>query len=555
MVNDLFGIKLIYPSSESNVQFVALPRLRLDMDNGNSAFDGKISNIDGTISTYVSSDGEIGFIEYEPSSGNDANLQMLPSSLSSDGHEVAIELDCDLNHQETRDQGYVHDSAEWQNVEMTSHFFVKAVDSAKGYVLFEARNGYDGNKGGCCQGTAYGVRLFWDTGADKGKFAFYKQEFTNSLVELPKRSQTVIPSFYQTRFAAKFIIYNIQPNRVRLELWLSPAALGYPEHPYSNQWTKVGFDEDYVGRDWTNGGDECNATAEDAPITWANLFVSWGWKDGNVVQFMYTSAREIDFEGSFGEDPEPEPDPDPENPDPEDPGTPEPPPPDAEPPKLPTTLSRRLTLRREIISNKLCSCDGVNPDVPVPPDPNPGGGGGGGGTGTFITLYNVPLVTTDFARLSLSAGSTSNFLRFGQGVTQTSSNWMGKSINRVEITLASVGAPTGGTGGGVHCRVRKASDDTIAATLTPVATTSEIIPAGKVFIFENLTNTYKMVLNDKLLFEFDGGNATNYVKVFRTTQPETTGTKVVWQANNQDPGEYSNAPAIDLCARVYTLTP
>jgi hypothetical protein len=559
MVNDIFGIRLLYPSSTSNEQFLALPRTQNELEQS-QIFATKISSIDGTLSAFVNNSGQIGWLEYEPNDGNDVQMLLLPSSLTASDGELEIAVDCDLNHEEAANQGYVNDQGEWQNVEITSHFFVKEVDSAKGYILLEARNGYDGNDGGCCQGTAYGVRLYWDTGSNKGTFVFYKKEFTGSLILSPVHAQelpAVIPSFYQTWFAAKFVIYNnTTGDRVRLELWLSPAALGYPEHPFSNQWKRVGMEEDYVGKGWGEGGGECDATADDAPITWAAPFASFGWKDGKVIQFMYTSAREIDPAGSFGEDPEPEPPTEePENPEPTDPGTPPTAPPDAEPPLTPTTLTKRLTIRREVINNKLCSCDGVDPTVPVPPGGGTGGGGGGGGTGTLLTLYNVALNTSGFARLALVAGSTTNYLRFGQGVTQTSSPWIGKSINRVEITIADEGNPTGGTGGGVHCRIRKASDDSIAATLSPVASETEILNAGKVFIFENLTNTYKMAFNDKLLFEYDGGNSTNYVKIFRTQQPVTTGTKIVWQTNAQDPGEYSDAPALDICARVYTLTP
>jgi hypothetical protein len=567
MVNDIFGIKLLYPSSESNEQYVAVPQKTSEIQN-NDVFGSRISNVKGTISAFTAPDGTIGFFEYEPDDGNDVKMEFLPSSLSANEGEVEIALDCDLNHEETTSQGYVNDSAEWKNVEIQSHFFVKAVDSPKGYLFFEARNGYSGDKGGCCQGTAYGVRLFWDNAtADKGTFAFYKQEFTNSLVDLPKQTQTRIPTFYQKWFAVKFVIYNVPPNfdRVKLELWLSPTELGYPAHPYSNQWAKVGEAEDYVGRDWTSGGDECDAVEDDAPITWAAPFCSFGWQDGKVIQFMYTSAREIDPEGSFGEDPEPNPNPDPgqgvPNPDPTPPEIPPTPPTDAEPPLTPTTMTKRLTLRREVVNNRLCSCDGTQ--TTVPPGGGGGGGtggggtgGGGGGTNTFITLYNVPLDSTaSFASLAKVTGSSTFYLRFGQGVTQTSSNWINKSINRVEITIADQGNPTGGTGGGVNCVIRKASDDSIAATLSPVATETDILNTGKVFVFENLTNTYKMAFNDKLLFEYDGGNSTNFVKIFRREQPTTTGTKIVWQANDQDAGEYRNAPSLDCCMRVYTLTP
>jgi hypothetical protein len=573
MVNDKFGIKLLYPSSTTNEQSLFFPDRSSELQSSGN-LQSKVTNLQGTMSTFVSGD-IIGWYEFEPENGDDVKMLFLPSSLTSEDNEITIDVNCDLNHEEAASQGYVNNSGEWQNIEMTSHIFVKTVNKPTGYIIMEARNGYDSDKkGGCCQGTAYGVRLFWDTSATKkGKFEFYKKVFTGAEEESQLFTQdlpVVIPSFYQEWFGAKFCVYNVpvtgggQSDRVRLELWLTPVIFANPGHALSNLWKKVGIEEDYAGKGWNDAGGECDALEDDSPITWATPFVGFGWKDGTVIQFNYTSCREIDVAGTFGEDPEPPPNPNPgpglPDPDPIPPTTPDPQPPDAEPPLTPTTMTKRLTIRREVINNKLCSCDGIQSEDPTtPPGGGTGGGGtgggGGGGTGTLLTLYNVALNTASFARLAKVTGSTTLYLRFGQGVTQTNSVWIGKSINRVEITIADQGNPTGGTGGGVSCVIRKGSDDTIAATLSPIATETEILNAGKVFIFENLTNTYKLVFGDMLLFEYDGGDTNNYVKIFQTEQPVTTGTKIVWRANNQDAGEYSDAPALDICARVYTLTP
>jgi hypothetical protein len=509
--------------------------------------------------------------EFEPSSSkSDVEFYILPSSLTiSSNRELQVDVDCNLNHQEAHDRGYTVDQGEWRNVEITSWFFVKEVTDKDGFIFIEARKGMvddDDAPGDCCQFTSYGVKIFWNNAdADKkGKFQFFKSQMGGGTVELDEQSAISagpeFSTFYQHWFGVKFCVYNKTPTEVRIELWLSIANITRnPTLPENNRWVKVGDIGDFPGRGWGEWGKECDAETKDFPITWAAPLILFGWKKtGQVVRFINTSFREIDINGSFGEDPIPDPDPLPDpgipDPDPVDPGTPPPAPPDATPPQFPTTMTKRLTLRREIINNRLCSCDGVSTDVPVPPGGG-GGGSGGGGTGSLITLYNVALNTSGFARLALVANSTTNYLRFGQGVTQTSSSWINKSINRVEITIADEGNPTGGTGGGVHCRIRKASDDSIAATLSPVASETEIVAAGKVFVFENLTNTYKMAFNDKLLFEYDGGNSTNYVKIFRTQQPVTTGTKIVFQTNAQDAGEYLDEPSLDICARVYTLTP
>lgn len=572
MVNDEFGIVLKYPSSDSNQQYVSFP-IRFSTLNQTQVLQNKVANIAGSFAVNSFND-IILWYEFAPSSGNDSKFLILPSSMSITDGRVSLDVDCELDHQQTSSQGYVNNPAEWQDVEMTSHLFVKTVDSIAGYVFLEARNGYDGDEGGCCQGTAYGVRLYWDNGADKGKFAFYKKEFTGSVNVLAKQSQSKLSTFYQEWFGVKFVIYNTTANRVKLELWLTPATFANPSHATSNSWTKVGEIEDFAGKNWTSGGDECNASTDDAPITWATPFVAMGWQDGKVIQFNFTSFREIDPNGSFGEDPPPPenqppfPDPTLPDPDPEPPTVPGEQPPDATPPAMPQTLTKRLTIRREVVNSITCSCDGIQPPpVEPPPGGDPGGGtdppgggdpGGGGGSGTLTQIYNVPVNQTGFGRLAKVANSTSYYLRYGQACTRTSSTWIGKSINRVEITIGKVGNPTGGTGGGVHCRIRTGitgGNDAVVATLTPVASETQITAAGTVLVFENLTNTYKMVLNDKLMFEYDGGDINNYIKIFRVTESSQSGTKILFQDNSQEAGEYGDIPDLDMCARIWTLTP
>jgi hypothetical protein len=562
MVNDEFGLKLIYPSSTTNEQYLSFPK-SLNVLNQSGILQKKVP-VSGTFTVNAVSD-TIFWYEFTPKNNNNRRIFILPSSLTigSNGN-LEMDVNCEMNHTEAHDRGYTNDSGEWQNVEMTSWFFAKTVSSSGGYIFLEARVGKGGDEdGGCCQDTGYEVRLFLDQGATKGKFDFTKTHFTGAAERLPEQSQTVVSTFYQKWFGVKFIIYNTAAERVRLELWLTNVDFLAPSSAISNAWTKVGEVEDYRGKGWGRGGKDCDAPTDDYPITWAAPLISFGWVGADVVQFMNTSFREIDKDGTFGQDPPPPeppsnfPDPTIPDPDPDPPTTPDPQPPDAEPGQTPTTLTRRLTLRREVINNRMCSCDGIQQpdDNPVPPDPPPGGGGGGGGTGTLSQMYNVALNTSGFATLSTVSGSSSHYLRFGQAVTQTSSSWLNKSINRVEITIGKQGSPSGGTGGGIHCRIRKGADDSIAATLTPIVAPNDVTTEGKLFVFENLTNTYKLVFNDKLLFEFDGGDANNYIKIFRTTQPTTTGTKIMWRTNNMDPGEYDDAPDLDLCARVFTLTP
>jgi hypothetical protein len=60
-----------------------------------------------------------------------------------------------------------------------------------------------------------------------------------------------------------------------------------------------------------------------------------------------------------------------------------------------------------------------------------------------------------------------------------------------------------------------------------------------------------MKYEDKLLFEYDGGDHNDYIKIFRRDDQPNTGTKIVWQDNRMDPGEYDYNASLDLCARIY----
>lgn len=589
MVTDEFGIKLLFPSNKNNFQYYAFPTKKSEAEV--SLRENVISR--GTFTFFTLPEwgvtDKVFSIEYietfeqiktqyidEEDFRNvenpvNATIQVYSSAFHYDpahGGTGGVEVDpmCEQDHQTSHEQGYSRSVAEFRNIETTTYFFVDEIDSKEGYIFFEARsnNNHPGWDSECCSDHGYGVRLYTSEQSDyKGKIAFYKRTFSGGQKVLGKQSQSpnVISSFYQKAFGVKFIIYNpdYESNeRVRMELWLANNVnWEHPELESSNAWTKVADIEDYVGKHWTSFGKECGADHDDQPITWAAPFVSFGWRKVRHAKFMYTSFREIDINGSFGEDPIPQPDPtpDPTLPPPPPPVIiPEPPPPiDAEPPQTVTTLSKRLTLRRELVNSSTCVCNGVKTDVGVPPDPDPGGGGGGG-TGTISKLYDVPLSTKGFAKLAKVSGSTAYYLRFGQIVSMPNSPWLNKRIVRVEITIAEEKDPRGGTGGGVHCRIRKSSDDSIAATLSPVATEENIKDAGIVCQFENLQNTYQMKFNDKLLFEYDGGNTSNYIKIFRRADQKNDGTKIVWQSNADDAGEYHNNSTFDICARVYYVT-
>src|SRR5688500_20287489 len=95
---------------------------------------------DGTFSSAVSGD-LIGWWEYEPEDeGDDTEISILPSSMHATNGQVETELDCDLDHTEAAEQGFAVVQDGWRDIEITSHFFVKTISKASGYIFFEARS-------------------------------------------------------------------------------------------------------------------------------------------------------------------------------------------------------------------------------------------------------------------------------------------------------------------------------------------------------------------------------------------------------------------------------
>ena len=415
MVTDEFGIKLLYPSNKLNFQYYAFPTkkslatvsLRENViSRGVFTFftlpewgvTDKVYSIEYVetfeqIKTQYLDEEDFRNVENPVN----ATIQIYSDAFQYDpghGGTGGVEVDpfCEQNHKVSHEQGYSRSPNEFRNVEYTSYFFVDEVDAKDGFLFIEARsnNNHPGWDAQCCSDHGYGVRLFTGTESTyKGKIAFYKRTFSGGqkiLPSLPQTPNVIIDTFYQKAFGVKFVIYNpdYETNeRVRMELWLATVDWEHPESEASNGWTKVAEVEDFVGKGWSSFGKECGAEHSDQPITWAAPFVSFGWRKVRHAKFMYTSFREIDINGNFGEDPIPQPDPDqdPTLPDPVPPVVlPEPAPPvDSEPPLTPSTLTKRLTLRRELLNSSSCVCNGVKTDVGVPPDPDPGGGGGGGG--------------------------------------------------------------------------------------------------------------------------------------------------------------------------------
>ena len=110
----------------------------------------------------------------------------------------------------------------------------------------------------------------------------------------------------------------------------------------------------------------------------------------------------------------------------------------------------------------------------------------------------------------------------------------GKDLKRIEWPLRKVGAPTGP----VTIVIRNADDDTIAKTMgtfdaSTVQTTTNYITV------ENTSTTHNLVINDRIMVEYDDGDSDNYLIGWMMNE-QPNGAKVTRRANTDSAGSYGD---------------
>lgn len=509
---DQYGIKKIYPDAKVNPQSLFIPMKERDIDNSNF-FDRIELEEDLTFNEDTS-----GNIKYWELSDNE---KVRFHFLTSGG--APSRGDCDLNQGRANERGYMFKQTDWKNYEQTGFFFVKKVNEDDNRIILKGRSGNHHSEGSaCCCGSAYILRNFWGTSSsDKGKIQFAKEEWHVSYDSLDKKSQNVIDTFYQKWFGVKMCVYNKKINgkdSVVIEHWLCPSD---SPSDFTN-WTLVNKTVDFRGFGWNSGGKRCGMPAADEPFLYGAYFVTFRWDGADSIQFKYLSVREIDPEGSFGDGG----DDDDDNPDQ---GT----------PPEPSTLVKRITLRREIINTSKCGC-GVS-NVPS------GGGVIFGSSGHKIYDVDHNSVSVREVKLAAVTGSNEFYIKYGQVIVDPNSPLIGKNVFKVEIPIGEEGSPNEH----VRVRVRKGSDNTIATDLGQ-RFCSEIEDIYKIFVFQNNSANYNLVNGDRILVEYDNGSEVNFIKLLTRAVNQNQGARATFQDNVMASGTYGEDPVFDLCMRIYS---
>jgi hypothetical protein len=129
--------------------------------------------------------------------------------------------------------------------------------------------------------------------------------------------------------------------------------------------------------------------------------------------------------------------------------------------------------------------------------------------GTTIDKGNKDMAGIVFIGGDLDTNSRS---RVVQSIENPNSGLKGRAITKVIQYMYRTSSITSGT---ITCRVRRGTDDSIAATIgtADASILSTTASAPTPVVFTNLTNQYVTTLGDKISIEYDVGNTTNHVGV------------------------------------------
>lgn len=260
MPQDSFGIDYIYPSKQNGEHW--------EMNNDNFNSDSRIQGDDA--------DDKGDYWEW---SGSGIRTGVTPSS----GYNRS---DCNPNHQENKERGYLANPEDWKNCEFGGH--VRITDEASDEAVLFLRGGHhtgDGWSEGCC-GTAYKS----DIDMQNGDHRYAKEEWHVSYDFTSWKNAVNDPGDW---FGWKFITYNSQNGEsVILETWIDQNA--------DNNWQKLDSMTD--SGNWSNNGGECKLDDDGSPITWGGPLAAWR-NDAGAWGFKNFTCREIDAYGDLGSDP------------------------------------------------------------------------------------------------------------------------------------------------------------------------------------------------------------------------------------------------------------
>lgn len=250
---DKFGVKTLYPTKSSGEQWF----MNMASPTSDSRFDPK-----DTITQ--NSDG----------SWKIKSSKVRMNVFTSTGYHP--ERIATYNQQELAKKGYMQDSNDWKNVEITGFVKVNSTPSNDNFAWY-TRGGKHTDSDGGCEGTAYKGNLFYD-----GKVRFAKEQQHSDGYSFTSKVDAT-GSIIGKWVGFKTVMYNNAQGNVVLQAWIN-------ENGDKVTWKKVAEKIDSTG--WGSDGDLCGGSP-DQKISWGGPVANFRWDTATNVDFKWLSVREI----------------------------------------------------------------------------------------------------------------------------------------------------------------------------------------------------------------------------------------------------------------------
>ena len=492
MVNDQFGIKMLYPT---------LPQAS-DVPKSWFIKDGFRSDDRVRLDESVSGNNNDGY-------KLDSN-EKVRFTICADSKDV--DIGCEANFATATSRGYVYKQNDWMakansGVEMTAYFKMTQIDESDSTVkgnpiIMKGPTGEHHSNTDCCSGAAHmihigGVGESWknDIAARFSKEMWHVSYHTRS----EYKDLGLGDSFLDMGWVGfKYVVYKKTIDNVKsvvVEFWVN-------ENADKQTWKKELTTTDTGG--WGDDGDECDGNKDDRlAFGNARMMFRWDHRDGSDVRFKNISIRPIDPNGSFEEE-------DPETPDTNT--------------STVSTIRATCRLTRNINSDTGAGC-GLTGDVMVWDVQR-------GANETGRKLCNE--ITHDFRDIIAERASPTGGSGF-QGIVPT----------LFKIYMKKNGTPAG------TCRAKiwnSSGVEKYASVNTITASTLQTSYNLETWDFS--TNTYTIQNGDRIGVQYTGTDPDNTVEIL-CRDPGDGSTGSFYTAFYDDDNHWGDIESRDLCAEIY----
>jgi hypothetical protein len=285
MSNDVFGIKMIYPTKPSSAQ-------GWHMDNDPTRDDPRTSDFKGDIE----GSGVNTILKV-----NDHEVRMNVFAESKKAYDRAVKnRDLEYDQEKLANRKYMMLPNDWKNVEITAYIKVTSAtnDDNNGGAHFEwfCRGGPKHNEDRSCEGTSYHANIYEkkiDNHDDRGKAKFEKElQHTDGYAYQDKIKVTDSLKGRWIGYKAVFYSYRKDGKEVvKMEQWLDEGSDN--ESQPGNNWKDRPVHEYLDDGNWEtdNGNGYCGGSSKQI-ITWGGPSASFR-SDEIKYLFKWASVREI----------------------------------------------------------------------------------------------------------------------------------------------------------------------------------------------------------------------------------------------------------------------